>query len=115
MELTDDKHPRYEVTWKQEDKPAELILAEEWIGKKGYAAKGKKVVERGEVKSVRFGEPLPDEEPEAVEEEVEVPETPEVTPPAEVVSPDLRGKEIRIPETASDEPIELIFEEPTLF
>ena len=48
-------------------------------------------------------------------EEVEVPETPEVTPPAEVVAPDLRGKEIRIPETASDEPIELIFEEPTLF
>ena len=113
VELTDDLHPRYEVTWKQEDKPAELILAEEWIGKKGYAAKGKKVVERGEVKSVRFGEPLIVEEPEPEEEPV-VEETVEETPEA-VVTPDLRGKEIRIPETASDEPIELIFEEPTLF
>ena len=113
IELTDDLHPRYEVTWKQEDKPAELILAEEWIGKKGYAAKGKKVVERGEVKSVRFGEPLIVEEPEPEEEPV-VEEAVEETPEA-VVTPDLRGKEIRIPETASDEPIELIFEEPTLF
>ena len=113
IELTDDLHPRYEVTWKQEDKPAELILAEEWIGKKGYAAKGKKVVERGEVKSVRFGEPLIVEEPEP-EEEPMVEEAVEETPEA-VVTPDLRGKEIRIPETASDEPIELIFEEPTLF
>ncbi|MBO4743375.1 MAG: DNA gyrase/topoisomerase IV subunit A [Bacteroidales bacterium] len=113
IELTDDLHPRYEVTWKQEDKPAELILAEEWIGKKGYAAKGKKVVERGEVKSVRFGEPLIVEEPEPEEEPV-VEETVEETPEA-VVTPELRGKEIRIPETASDEPIELIFEEPTLF
>ena len=114
VELSDDAHPRYEVTWKQEDKPAELILAEEWIGKKGYAAKGKKVVERGEVKSVRFGEPLIVEEPEVEEPAVEEPQAEE--PAAEaVVTPDLRGKEIRIPETASDEPIELIFEEPTLF
>ena len=98
----------------EEDKPAELILAEEWIGKKGYAAKGKKVVERGEVKSVRFGEPLIVEEPEVEEPAVEEPEAEE--PAAEaVVTPELRGKEIRIPETASDEPIELIFEEPTLF
>ena len=111
VELTDDEHPRYEVIWKQEDKPSELILAEEWIGKKGYAAKGKKVVERGEVKSVRFGEPLPPDEPE---EEPAVPAAP-ADEPAAVVTPDLAGKEIRIPETASDEPIELIFEEPTLF
>ena len=111
VELTDDAHPRYEVIWKQEDKPSELILAEEWIGKKGYAAKGKKVVERGEVKNVRFGEPLIVEEPEPEEE----PAAEEPAAEEPVVSEDLRGKEIRIPETASDEPIELIFEEPTLF
>jgi hypothetical protein len=111
VELTDDAHPRYEVIWKQEDKPSELILAEEWIGKKGYAAKGKKVVERGEVKSVRFGEPLIVDEPEPEEEPVA--EEPAAEEP--VVSQELRGKEIRIPEKASDEPIELIFEEPTLF
>ncbi|MBR4826503.1 MAG: DNA gyrase/topoisomerase IV subunit A [Bacteroidales bacterium] len=131
VELSDDRHPQYEVVWKLEDKPAELVDAEEWIGKKGYAAKGKKVVDRGEVKSVRFAEPLvkpEDEEPEEPEEEVA--ETPEPllmeetpaekapqepkTPAPKPSKPDLRGKEIRIPET-EDEPIELIFEEPTLF
>ena len=126
VDLSSDKHPQYEVTWKLEDKPAELIDAEEWIGKKGYAAKGKKVVERGEVKSVRFAEPLvkpedfreEEEEPEAVEEtpveEAPAAETQAQQTPAAEPAPDIRGKEIRIPETAED-PIELIFEEPTLF
>ncbi|WP_289458264.1 hypothetical protein, partial [Klebsiella pneumoniae] len=54
IELSDDLHPQYEITWKLEDKAPELVDAEEWIGKKSYAAKGKKVVDRGEVKSVRF-------------------------------------------------------------
>ena len=117
IELSDDLHPRYEVSWKQEDKAPEVIEAEEWIGKKGYGAKGKKVVERGEVKSVRFIEPLhKPEDDEPVEEAPEVAEVPEE--PVEVVetpsAPDIRGKEVRIPET-EDEPIELIFEEPTLF
>ena len=114
VELSDDRHPQYEVSWKLEDKPAELIDAEEWIGKKGYAAKGKKVVDRGEVKSVRFVEPLVKPGDEEPEEEVE---EQEVTAPEEAPAParqDIRGKEIRIPETA-EEPIELIFEEPTLF
>ena len=129
VELSDDKHPQYEVSWKLEDKPAELIDAEEWIGKKGYAAKGKKVVERGEVKGVRFVEPLVkpgDEEPEdeMIETPEEAPEAPAAVneaqapapapTPASKPVPDIRGKEIRIPET-EDEPIELIFEEPTLF
>ena len=134
IELSSDRHPQYEVTWKLEDKPAELIDAEEWIGKKGYAAKGKKVVERGEVKSVRFVEPLvkPEDFAEEEEEEPAVADSPEVETgaaeeapatgdaPASVETPvtpdtkDIRGKEIRIPETA-EEPIELIFEEPTLF
>ena len=140
VELTDDRHPRYEVVWKQEDKPSDVISAEEWIGKKGYAAKGKKVVERGEVKNVRFVEPLPDDEPEEtpapeVPEAPELPEVPEAPAapakekpaakkpaakkpaaktPARSLS-EMRGKEIHIPETADEEPIELIFEEPTLF
>ena len=37
-----------------EDKQPEIIDAEQWIGKKGIAAKGKKCVDRGEVKSVSF-------------------------------------------------------------
>ncbi|MBQ2229311.1 MAG: hypothetical protein II424_02740, partial [Bacteroidales bacterium] len=117
VELTDDKHPQYEVIWKLEDKPSDFVDAEEWIAKKGVGAKGKKVVDRGEVKKVRFVEPLvkpgdedPEEEvPEAeVVTEAEVPES----PAAPVVK---TGVEIKIPETADEEPIELIFEEPTLF
>ena len=116
VELSDDKHPRYEVTWKQADKPAELIDAEQWIAKKGFGAKGKKVVERGEVKSVRFGEPL------VLPEDEELPEVADTPEPAEETAeskPDTEkaikpGTEIRIPET-EDEPFELLFEEPTLF
>ena len=117
VELTDDKHPQYEVIWKQSDKPSELVDAEQWIAKKGIGAKGKKVVERGEVKSVLFGEPLhlPEDdlpEPEETAEEVEeTVETVETKPAQPSIKP---GAEIRIPET-DDEPIELLFEEPTLF
>ena len=87
--LTDDKHPRYEVVWKLSDKAPELIDAEQWIGKKGYGAKGKKVVERGEVKSVRFGEPLhlpEDDEAEVTDVEAAEVEAPEVET-AEVETP----------------------------
>ncbi|MBP5720454.1 MAG: DNA gyrase/topoisomerase IV subunit A, partial [Bacteroidales bacterium] len=131
VELSSDRHPQYEVFWKQEDKPSELVDAEEWIAKKGVGAKGKKVVDRGEVKSVRFAEPLEkpeDEEPE-VEETVEEQESEAIQDapvaadeaPAAIEKapaagkPVVTGKEIRIPETADEEPIELIFEEPTLF
>ena len=131
VELSSDRHPQYEVFWKQEDKPSELVDAEEWIAKKGVGAKGKKVVDRGEVKSVRFAEPLEkpeDEEPE-VEETVEeqeneaIQDAPVAADEAPVAvekapaagKPVVTGKEIRIPETADEEPIELIFEEPTLF
>ena len=64
VEISGDAHPRYEIVWKLEDKEPEVIVAEEWIAKKGIAAKGKKCAERGEVKTVRFTEPLPDEQEE---------------------------------------------------
>ena len=68
VDLSADRHPRYEVIWKLGDKVPEIVDAEEWIAKKGVGAKGKKVVERGDVKEVRFVEPLhkaEDEEPES--------------------------------------------------
>ena len=68
MELSGDRHPQYEITWKLEDKIPETVDAEEWIAKKGIAAKGKKCAERGEVKSVRFIEPLHKPEDDIVEE-----------------------------------------------
>ena len=105
-------------------------------------------MDRGEVKSVRFAEPLhyPEddiepEEAEAPEEEALIQEAPVTetapeaaeapaaeapkaespkteNPKAEAPKPApavKKGTEIKIPETADEEPIELIFEEPTLF
>ena len=59
MEICDDRHPQAEIIFggKNEHRAAENIDAEEFIAKKGLAAKGKKVSQY-EVKSVRFIEPL---------------------------------------------------------
>ena len=93
VELTDDRHPQYEISWKLEDKPAETVDAEEWIAKKGVAAKGKKCTSKPDAKSVRFIEPLvkdDDTEPEPLPEE-SVPDLPEVVEdiPAEEEEPTL--------------------------
>lgn len=93
VELSDDRHPQYEVSWKLEDKLPEAVDAEEWIARKGVAAKGKKCSARGEVKSVRFIEPLVKEEDEP---DTELPETGNSAP-------------------AVDDSSEDVVEEPTLF
>lgn len=61
--LSEDKHPQYLVTFagKSAHRDPEAIDAEEWIAKKGIAAKGKKCHDR-EIKSVKFIEPLIKEE-----------------------------------------------------
>jgi len=79
VDVSEDLHPRYEVIWKLEGKPSDIIEAEEWIAKKGFGAKGKRCVDRGEVKSVRFIEPLHKPEDEEIQEslpdeEIQIPE-----------------------------------------
>ncbi|MCQ2183149.1 MAG: DNA gyrase/topoisomerase IV subunit A [Bacteroidales bacterium] len=120
VELSDDKHPQYEISWKIEDKAAETVDAEEWIGKKGYSAKGKKCAERGEVKSVRFTEPL--HKPE--DDDAAMDDTPEIididiqeTDFADIVdiSSDNSGEDGAATPPEEEETVELIFEEPTLF
>jgi len=71
VDLSDDLYPRYQVTFagKSEHREPEIIEANEWIGKKGITAKGKKCHER-EIKKVEFVEPL-QKEPEEVEEETQ--------------------------------------------
>ncbi len=71
VDLSDDFYPRYQVTFagKSEHREPEIIEANEWIGKKGITAKGKKCHER-EIKKVEFVEPL-QKEPEEVEEETQ--------------------------------------------
>ena len=74
VEISDDKHPQFEITFggKHEHREAECVDAEEFIGKKGVQAKGKKVSAM-DVKAVKFIEPLhkpeDDVEPEVSEAE----------------------------------------------
>ena len=109
--LSDDKHPQYEIIWKIEDKEPEKVDAEEWTGKKGYAAKGKKCAERGEVKKVRFVEPLHKPEDDTVELiDIDIIENGQEEIPA------LPKTIVDLPPMSSDdEPIDLEIEEPTLF
>ena len=103
VDLSGDKHPRYQVSWKLSDKEPEAYNAEEWIGKKGFSAKGKKCVERGEVKSVKFIEPIEIPEDIEVDAEEDIETSPTVDPIA---------TEDNAPE---EEPVDIIIEEPTLF
>ena len=59
VEISDDKHPQFEITFggKHAHREQENVDAEEFIGKKGVQAKGKKVSAM-DVKSVKFIEPI---------------------------------------------------------
>ena len=74
VELSDDKHPQFEITFggKHAHREQENVDAEEFIAKKGVQAKGKKVSAM-DVKSVRFIEPLhkPEDDIVPVESEAE--------------------------------------------
>ena len=107
VELSDDLHPQYEISWKLEDKQPEDVDAEEWIGKKGYAAKGKKCAAKGEVKSVRFIEPLVKEDDKRPEEGAEEPA------PIELEMPD--GSDLGTDAITDLPDDDMTFEEPTLF
>ena len=72
VELSDDKHPQFEITFggKHEHREAEVVDAEEFIAKKGLQAKGKRVSAM-DVKAVKFIEPLHKPEDDIVAEESE--------------------------------------------
>ena len=72
VEVSDDKHPQFEITFggKHAHREAEVVDAEEFIGKKGVQAKGKKVSAM-DVKSVKFVEPLHKPEDDVVPQESE--------------------------------------------
>ena len=59
VEISQDKHPQIEITFggKHAHRSPETVDAEEFIGKKGIQAKGKKVSQY-EVAEARFGEPV---------------------------------------------------------
>ena len=72
VEISDDKHPQFEITFggKHEHREAECVDAEEYIGKKGVQAKGKKVSAM-DVKAVKFIEPIHRPEDDIVLQESE--------------------------------------------
>ena len=111
VDISDDAYPRYEISWRLEDKQPETVDAADWIAKKGLGAKGKKCAAKGDVRSVRFVEPLqrPEEEPEdRTENEADAPYGPEG-----YAEPESLQDGADSPESAED--AEEHIEEPTLF
>ena len=111
VDISDDAYPRYEISWRLEDKQPETVDAADWIAKKGLGAKGKKCAAKGDVMSVRFVEPLqkPEEEPEdRTENEADAPYGPENYAEQESLQDGTDSLE-------SAEDTEEHIEEPTLF
>ena len=81
LELSEDKYPQIKLTFggKNAGKEPELIDVEQYIGKKGFRAKGKKVSWL-DVAGVVFVEPLVKEEPvaEDTDDEEDVPGIPDL-------------------------------------
>ena len=112
VDISDDAYPRYEISWRLEDKQPETVDAADWIAKKGLGAKGKKCAAKGDVRSVRFVEPLrkpEEEEPEdRTENEADAPYGPEGYAEQESLQDGTDS-------TESAEDAEEHIEEPTLF
>ena len=92
LELSEDRWPQLLVVFKGKSagKEPERIDVEQFIGKKGFRAKGKKL-SWPDIKSVVFDEPLEKEEPKADDED-ETPEsagTPVSDAPAEPAEPEI--------------------------
>ena len=100
LELSEDKYPQLLVSFKgkNKDKEPEKVDVAEYIGKKGFRAKGKKVSWL-EIKDVRFVEPLVKEEPE---------EDPEEEPAQEIVPDEPDAPEVDLTDWSNPD-------EPTLF
>ncbi|MBQ4306097.1 MAG: DNA gyrase/topoisomerase IV subunit A [Bacteroidales bacterium] len=98
VDISEDAHPRFEVIFggKYSHREPEDYLAEEFIAKKGLAAKGKKC-HSYDLKAVKFIEPLPEDEPE---DEDTAPESEPGTAPAN--TPGISDDQTQeVPETES--------------
>ena len=116
VDISEDKHPQVKVTFggKYAHREPELIDAEEYIAKKGIAAKGKKC-HSWDLKKVEFAEPLvkpedleeenTDEEPENLAGEIDMSDI--IDTPDEVDIPDIDMSKINVPEVNDDEDLTL--------
>ena len=73
VDISEDKHPQFQVIFggKYEHRDPENIDAEEYIAKKGYAAKGKKC-HQYDLKEVKFIEPLHKPEDDIEDEPLDI-------------------------------------------
>ncbi len=91
--LSEDKHPQFQVIFggKYEHRDPENIDAEEYIAKKGYAAKGKKC-HQYDLKEVKFIEPLHKPEDDIEDEPLDIIDDVEQTDePQDVTSTEATG------------------------
>lgn len=79
--LSSERHPRFEIVFggRYENRPAEVIVADEFIAEKSYKARGKRLT-TFEVKEIRETEPLLKEEEQEINSNVEF----EITNPEDV-------------------------------
>ena len=107
VDISEDKYPQFQVIFggKNKDRAPENVDAEQWIGKKGVSAKGKKVSDKADVKGVRFIEALIKEEKE---------EESGYDDAVDIIDTDFPEPSVEIPEVDVQTDI-INFEEPTLF
>ena len=79
--LSSERHPRFEIVFggRYENRPAEVVVADEFIAEKSYKARGNRVT-TFEVKEIREIEPLVKEDEQEMNREVEF----EITNPEEL-------------------------------
>ena len=116
VDISEDKHPHVKVTFagKYAHREPELIDAEEYIAKKGIAAKGKKC-HSWDLKKVEFAEPLvkpedleeekPEAEPENLAGEIDMSDI--IDTPDEIELPDIDMSTINVPEVDDGEDLTL--------
>ena len=129
VDLSSDKHPQMVLTFggKYEHREAETIDVEEFIAKKGIAAKGKKCSPY-DVKKAEFGEPLVKEEDEeeempaeaiaSAEDAIDVDFSAEESldeAPTEIEQTGQSSELLKGSDASSDEPVDMGDWEPTLF
>jgi len=115
VDISEDKHPQVLVTFagKYEHREPEKIDAEEYIGKKGVGAKGKKC-HAWDLKKVEFIEPLVKEEDLIEDEETEVENLAGDIDLSDIVEieeeiniPDIDMSKVNVPEINDDEDLTL--------
>lgn len=79
--LSSERHPRFEIVFggRYENRPAEVIVADEFIAEKSYKARGKRVT-TFDVKEIREIDPLVKEDEQELNQDVEF----EITNPEEL-------------------------------